>query len=143
MDGMHFQFAERQRAEVGPLADVHNGLAAGDKRYTKYLNQALGTLKAVGKLSDVPLSALQSTIGRHAARAVRCAVMVDTLRDQWTKLVANIGKDQTTFNPPSFPKMTEERIWFDPMAPQVTSDLQPCAAALAMIHSIIRHLLPP
>lgn len=93
-----------KRAEVGPLADLHNGLAAGDKRYAKYLNQALGTLKAVGKLNDVPLAALQSTIGRHAARAVRCAVMVDTLRDQWTKLVANIGKDQTTFNPPSFPK---------------------------------------
>jgi hydrogenase large subunit len=61
-------------------------------------------MKAVGKLSDVPLIALQSTIGRHAARAVRCAVMIDTLNDQWDKLVANIGKDQTTFNAPTFPK---------------------------------------
>ncbi len=93
-----------KRCEVGPLADVHIGVAAGNKRYTKYLNQAIGTLKAVGKLSDVPLSALQSTIGRHAARAVRCAVMIDTIKDQWEKLVANIGKDQTTFNAPSFPK---------------------------------------
>jgi hydrogenase large subunit len=93
-----------KRCEVGPLADVHIGLAAGNKRYTKYLNQAIGTLKAVGKLSDVPLVALQSTIGRHAARAVRCAVMMDTLKDQWEKLVANIGKEQTTFNAPSFPK---------------------------------------
>ncbi len=93
-----------KRCEVGPLADVHIGLAAGNKRYAKYLNQALGTMKAVGRLSDVPMSALQSTIGRHAARAVRCAVMVDTLRDQWMRLVENIGKDQTTFNPPSFPK---------------------------------------
>lgn len=93
-----------KRAEVGPLADVHIGVAAGNPRYTKYLNQAIGTLKAVGKLSDVPLAALQSTIGRHAARAVRCAVMMDTVKDQWEKLVANIGKDQTTFNAPSFPK---------------------------------------
>ncbi len=93
-----------KRAEVGPLADVHNGLAAGDKRYAKYLDQAIGTLKAVGKLSDVPLVALQSTIGRHAARAVRCAVMMDTLKDQWQKLVTNVGKEQTTFNAPSFPK---------------------------------------
>ncbi len=93
-----------KRCEVGPLADVHIGLAAGNKRYTKYLNQAIGTLKAVGKLNDVPLKALQSTIGRHAARAVRCAVMMDTLKDQWEKLVANIGKEQTTFNAPSFPK---------------------------------------
>ncbi|MBI2751078.1 MAG: nickel-dependent hydrogenase large subunit [Burkholderiales bacterium] len=93
-----------QRAEVGPLADVHVGVASGHKGYTQYLNQAIGTLKAVGKLSDVPLIALQSTIGRHAARAVRCAVMLDTLNSQWEKLVANVGKDQTTFNAPSFPK---------------------------------------
>ena len=93
-----------KRCEVGPLADVHIGLAAGNRRYAKYLNQAIGTLKAVGKLNDVPLKALQSTIGRHAARAVRCAVMMDTLKDQWEKLVANIGKEQTTFNAPSFPK---------------------------------------
>ncbi len=93
-----------KRAEVGPLADVHIGVAAGNKRYIKYLNEAIGTMKAVGKLSDVPLIALQSTIGRHAARAVRCAVMIDTLNDQWEKLVANIGKDQTTFNAPTFPK---------------------------------------
>ena len=93
-----------KRAEVGPLADVHIGVAAGNKRYIKYLDQAIGTMKAVGKLSDVPLIALQSTVGRHAARAVRCAVMIDTLNDQWEKLVANIGKDQTTFNAPTFPK---------------------------------------
>ena len=93
-----------KRAEVGPLADLHNGLAAGNKRYAKYLNQAISVIKAVGKLNDVPLAAMQSTIGRHAARAVRCAVMIDTLNDQWQKLVANVGKDQTTFNAPSFPK---------------------------------------
>jgi hydrogenase large subunit len=93
-----------KRAEVGPLADVHIGVASGNQRYIKYLDQAIGTLKAVGKLSDVPLIALQSTIGRHAARAVRCAVMIDTLNDQWEKLVANVGKDQTTFNAPTFPK---------------------------------------
>ena len=93
-----------KRCEVGPLADVHIGLASGNARYTKYLTQAIDTMKAVGKLSDVPLVALQSTIGRHAARAVRCAVMMDTLKDQWQKLVENIGKEQTTFNAPSFPK---------------------------------------
>jgi hydrogenase large subunit len=93
-----------KRCEVGPLADVHVGLASGNARYAKYLTQAIDTMKAVGKLSDVPLKALQSTIGRHAARAVRCAVMMDTLKDQWEKLVANIGKEQTTFNAPSFPK---------------------------------------
>ena len=94
-----------KRAEVGPLADVLVSVAGGDERYTKYLNQAIGTMKTVSQLSDIPLSALESTIGRHAARAVRCAVMIDTLHVQWQKLVDNIGTGDTdTFNAPVFPK---------------------------------------
>lgn len=94
-----------KRAEVGPLADVLVGVATGNERYTKYLNEAMGTLKAVSKNPNIPLSAIESTIGRHAARAVRCAVMVDTLHDQWNRLVENIGSgDLDTFNAPSFPK---------------------------------------
>ena len=94
-----------KRAEVGPLADVLVSVAGGDERYTKYLNQAIGTMKTVSQLSDIPLSALESTIGRHAARAVRCAVMIDTLNVQWQRLVDNIGTGDTdTFNAPVFPK---------------------------------------
>ncbi len=93
-----------KRAEVGPLADVLVGVASGHARYQKYLGQAIDTLKAVSKQGDIPLSAMNSTIGRHAARAVRCAVMLDTLRDQWQRLVENVGRDQDTFNPPEFPK---------------------------------------
>lgn len=94
-----------KRAEVGPLANVLVSVAAGEKRYKKYLDQAIGVLKAVSKASDIPLAALHSTIGRHAARAVRCAVMMDTLRDQWTKLVENVSTgDLDTFNAPAFPK---------------------------------------
>jgi hydrogenase large subunit len=48
---------------------------------------------------------MHSTIGRHAARAISCAVQVDLLADQWTALVNNIAKgDVKTFNPPVFPK---------------------------------------
>ena len=55
--------------------------------------------------SEIPLTALHSTIGRHAARAVRCAVLQETLADQWQLLMANIGKgDFETFNRPMFPK---------------------------------------
>ncbi|GAB6039873.1 nickel-dependent hydrogenase large subunit [Endothiovibrio diazotrophicus] len=94
-----------QRAEVGPLANVLVGVASGNERYKKYLGQAMDTLKGVSKNPDIPLSALHSTIGRHAARAVRCAVMLDTLNDQWSRLVENIGNgDQDTFNAPVFPK---------------------------------------
>ncbi|WP_085440403.1 nickel-dependent hydrogenase large subunit [Magnetofaba australis] len=94
-----------ERAEVGPLANVLVSVAAGHEPAIRHLNSAIGTLKAVSGLSDVPLEALNSTIGRHAARAVRCAVMMDTLKEQWSKLVANIGTgDLDTFNAPVFPK---------------------------------------
>ncbi|MEW8103193.1 MAG: nickel-dependent hydrogenase large subunit [Candidatus Thiodiazotropha endolucinida] len=94
-----------KRAEVGPLADVLVGVASGHAGYNQYLNQALDTLKTVSQNPDIPLSAVNSTIGRHAARAVRCAVMMDTLKSQWQKLVDNIGTgDLDTFNAPVFPK---------------------------------------
>ncbi|MCP4040956.1 MAG: nickel-dependent hydrogenase large subunit [Gammaproteobacteria bacterium] len=102
-----------KRAEVGPLADVLVGVASGNERYTKYLNQVMGTLKAVSQNPDIPLSAVHSTIGRHAARAVRCGVMMDTLRDQWQKLVDNIGSgDLDTFNAPVFPKGEVKGVGF-------------------------------
>ncbi|MCG8101074.1 MAG: nickel-dependent hydrogenase large subunit [Candidatus Thiodiazotropha endolucinida] len=94
-----------KRAEVGPLADVLVGVASGHEGYNQYLNQALDILKTVSKNPDIPLSAVNSTIGRHAARAVRCAVMMDTLKSQWQKLVDNVGTgDLDTFNAPVFPK---------------------------------------
>ncbi|MDJ0740103.1 MAG: nickel-dependent hydrogenase large subunit [Gammaproteobacteria bacterium] len=94
-----------KRAEVGPLADVLVGVASGNERYKTYLDQAINVIKAVSKQSEIPLSAMESTIGRHAARAVRCAVMVDTLKDQWQRLVDNVGTgDLDTFNAPEFPK---------------------------------------
>ncbi|MES9813772.1 MAG: nickel-dependent hydrogenase large subunit [Candidatus Thiodiazotropha sp.] len=94
-----------KRAEVGPLADVLVGVASGHEGYNRYLNQALDILKTVSLNPDIPLSAVNSTIGRHAARAVRCAVMMDTLKSQWQKLVDNIGTgDLDTFNAPVFPK---------------------------------------
>ncbi len=94
-----------KRAEVGPLADVLVGVASGHEGYTTYLNQAMGILKSVSGNPDIPLTAVHSTIGRHAARAIRCGVMMDTLNDQWQKLVNNVGTgDMDTFNAPEFPK---------------------------------------
>ncbi len=94
-----------KRAQVGPLADVLVGVASGHEGYNKYLNQTMDTLKAVSQNPDIPLAAVHSTIGRHAARAIRCGVMVDTIRDQWQRLVENIGTGDTdTFNAPVFPK---------------------------------------
>jgi hydrogenase large subunit len=91
-------------AQVGPLANVLCMAAAGHESTAKHLKTAMGTLNAVsGK--EIPLAALHSTIGRHAARAVRTAVMLDNMNDQWNMLVENIGKGDTdTFNQPVFPK---------------------------------------
>lgn len=102
-----------KRAEVGPLANVLVSVAAGNERYTNYLNQAIGVIKTVSGASEIPMSALHSTIGRHAARAVRCAVLIDVLNDQWTKLVENIASGDTdTFNAPVFPKGEIEGFGF-------------------------------
>ena len=91
-------------AQVGPLANVLCMFAAGHEPTKKYATLALDTVSALAK-TKVGIDALHSTIGRHAARAVRCAVMVDQLSEQWTALVTNIGKGDTkTFNRPVFPK---------------------------------------
>ena len=94
-----------KRAQVGPLANVFVMVASGHQGATQYLNDAMGILRSVSGKPDIPVTALHSTIGRHAARAVRCGVMMDTLKQQWQKLVDNIGTGDTdTFNPPVFPK---------------------------------------
>ncbi|MFW6415161.1 MAG: nickel-dependent hydrogenase large subunit [Thermodesulfobacteriota bacterium] len=91
-------------AQVGPLANVLGMYAAGHAPTKKYTNAALDIVSdLVG--SQIPLKALHSTIGRHAARAVRAAVLCDTLNQSWSQLVENIGKgDYEIFNKPSFPK---------------------------------------
>ncbi|MFN2364896.1 MAG: nickel-dependent hydrogenase large subunit, partial [Desulfurivibrionaceae bacterium] len=91
-------------AQVGPLANVLAMYAAGHGPTKKH---ATMVLELVSKLAGtkVGLDALHSTIGRHAARAVRAAVLHDTLITQWQHLIDNIGAgDYDTFNEPVFPK---------------------------------------
>ncbi len=94
-----------KRVQVGPLSNVLGMVAAGHEPAKQHLDTVMNTLKTVSQNPNIPLAALHSTIGRHAARAVRCGVMLDTLKQQWQKLVDNIGTgDMDTFNPPTFPK---------------------------------------
>ncbi|HEX7601392.1 MAG TPA: nickel-dependent hydrogenase large subunit, partial [Polyangiaceae bacterium] len=91
-------------AQVGPLARVLASVAAGHKPVVDHLTRILGTVEALLK-TKLPLTALHSTIGRHAARAVMCAMNVDVLENQWKLLMANIAKgDVHTFEPPVFPR---------------------------------------
>jgi len=94
---------EGKPMQVGPLAQVLTSFAVGDKRTAKFVNQAVNTIKAVsGK--NIPLAAMHSTIGRHAARAIRCAVINEMALEHWGTLVNNIGSGNTEyFNKPVFP----------------------------------------
>jgi hydrogenase large subunit len=94
-----------RRAQVGPLANVLAMYAAGHEPTVRYADQALGMVGDIAGLGGpLPIDALHSTIGRHATRAVRCAVLYEALGDQWTRLMENIGSGDTeTFNRPVFP----------------------------------------
>ncbi len=99
-------------AQVGPLANVLCMYAAGHEPTKKY---ATAMLNAVSSLAGtkVGLGALHSTIGRHAARAIRCALLHDALGRQWQLLIDNIGRgDYATFNPPTFPKGEQRGFGF-------------------------------
>ncbi len=91
-------------AQVGPLANVLCMVAAGHEPTQQYLNKVVDTVSSLAK-TQVPLTALHSTIGRHAARAVRCAVLHEALKKHWQLLVDNIAKgDMATYVRPEFPK---------------------------------------
>lgn len=90
-------------AQVGPLARVLCAAAAGDAAIVGHLARVLGIVETISK-KKVPMEALHSTIGRHAARAVMCARNVEILEAQWKLLVDNIAAgDVATFEKPVFP----------------------------------------
>jgi hydrogenase large subunit len=95
---------EGKPMQVGPLANVLCALAAGNPVAAKWATQALETVGAIAKIKAGP-EVLHSTLGRHAARAIRAAMLADMFEKQWELLVNNvIGGDTRTFNTPSFPK---------------------------------------
>lgn len=95
-------------AQVGPLANVLTMFAAGHKPTQKYATQVLDTVSALLK-TKVGVGIMHSTIGRIAARVIRCAVLNDTMKDQWAALVNNIASgDTSTFNQPVFPSGVQQ-----------------------------------
>ncbi|NNK38201.1 MAG: nickel-dependent hydrogenase large subunit [Xanthomonadales bacterium] len=101
-----------KRAQVGPLANVFCMAAAGHEPTTRYLDQVVSTASSLAGM-QIPLTALHSTIGRHAARAIRCAVIYESLQNQWQLLMDNIGSgDYETFNRPTFMKGEQRGFGF-------------------------------
>lgn len=90
--------------QVGPLAQVLVGYAQGHAPTRKYAGLMLDTVNKIGGLHAGP-EALHSTLGRHAARAIRAAMLADLAQKHWQALVDNIAKgDTAVHNPPQFPK---------------------------------------
>jgi hydrogenase large subunit len=90
-------------AQVGPLARVLVAAATKDEAITGHLKRVLDLVESLGKIK-LPLDALHSTIGRHAARAVMCARNVEVLQSQWKLLLDNVASgDVATFEKPVFP----------------------------------------
>lgn len=103
---------EGKPMQVGPLSNVLCGLAAGDPLMTKWATRALENVGAIAGKKVGP-EVLHSTLGRHAARAIRAAVLSELAYKHWQLLVDNVlGGDTKTFVPPSFPKEAVEGMGF-------------------------------
>jgi hydrogenase large subunit len=90
--------------QVGPLAQVLVGYATGHEPTVKWANKTLETAGSIAKVKLTP-AVLHSTLGRHAARMIRTAVITDLAQKHWSLLVNNIAKGDTAiFNEPVFPK---------------------------------------
>jgi len=89
--------------EVGPLARMIVGYAAGDKDIQALVG---GTLKATG----LPASALFSTLGRTAARCIETKLIADKIEGWVTELVGNLKSgDERTWTRCDVPDKSQGR----------------------------------
>jgi hydrogenase large subunit len=97
-------------AQVGPLAQVLVGFAQGDPLTVKYATQAISNVQAVGGIRLTP-DLLHSTLGRHAARAIRACMLAELAQKHLQLLTDNIAKgDYTVYNTPVFPSHELEGV---------------------------------
>ncbi len=90
--------------QVGPLAQVLVGYASGNELVKKWADWMLATAGAVAGVKLGP-NVLHSTLGRIAARAIRCATFSELGLKHWGLLVGNIAKGDTDiFTPWEYPK---------------------------------------
>ena len=94
--------------EVGPLARMIVGYAVGNKEIKSLVDS---TLKAGG----LPVTALFSTLGRTAARAIETKMMGDHIEGWVNELVANMKKGDTrTWTRCDVPKSAQGRGMIEP-----------------------------
>ncbi len=99
-----------QPMQVGPLANILVGYASGHPLTRKWTDTAFSRISSVNG-SKVTPEAMQSTMGRYLARAIRSAMLSDLALEHWQLLTTNILKgDDTTYNPPEFPQHEVEGV---------------------------------
>lgn len=98
------------RVEVGPLARMVVGVAAGDARITKYVTNFLALLgDKLGLGKPAPTAALFSTVGRTAARAIETELMADVMLEWVDELAANVASgDLSTWTEFDFDKVSRD-----------------------------------
>jgi hydrogenase large subunit len=97
-------------AQVGPLSQVLIGFAQGHPLTVKYATQAINNVQAVGGVRVTP-ELLQSTLGRHAARAIRACMLAELAQKHLQLLIDNVAKgDYEVFNQPVFPSGEVEGV---------------------------------
>jgi hydrogenase large subunit len=97
-------------AQVGPLAQVLIGYAQGDPLTRTYTDLAIAKVAAIGGVRATP-AALESTLGRHAARAIRACMLAELAQKYWQLLADNIAKgDYAVCNRPVFPSQEVEGV---------------------------------
>jgi quinone-reactive Ni/Fe-hydrogenase large subunit len=98
------------RVEVGPLARMVVGVAAGDERITKYVTNFLALLgDKLGLGKPAPTSALFSTVGRTAARAIETELMADVMIEWVDELAKNVANgDLSTWVEFDFDKVSKD-----------------------------------
>ena len=91
-----------QPMQVGPLSQVLVGYAQGHPLTRKYAELALSKVSAIAGVHATP-DMLHSTLGRHAARAIRAGMLSELADKHWQLLVNNIAKgDYAVHNQPIF-----------------------------------------
>jgi hydrogenase large subunit len=89
--------------QVGPLAQVLIGYAQGHPLTRKWTDKALDTVSAVSG-RKATIHDIQSTMGRHLARAIRAAMLSELATRHWQFLMDNIARGDTAIhNNPLFP----------------------------------------
>jgi hydrogenase large subunit len=96
--------------QVGPLAQVLIGYAQGHPLTRKYVELAIEKIAAIDGVRPTP-AMLHSTLGRHAARAIRACMLAELAQKHWRLLVNNVAKgDYTVHNPPVLPSHEVEGV---------------------------------